>query len=168
MCVQFLFGCHCTGSAAFKARPSPCGTLLPDQHFLWGWHSHVHAVERAAWLHERLLGLRLLPGHSLCSYQPDWTTLRLCHGAQSSESAHCLWLTFWNHCPTGDSLLFVLSCPIEKRSFEPPHVFLFFFQNACCHFRLLFVFIFLSSFWTTCSVMYIAANPSGYPRSVHI
>ena len=96
LCVYclVLFG---TGSATLQTCPSPCGSVLPHQHFLWGWHSHVHTVGWSARLHGHVMELWLLRGHLVCPNQFDWTAGGLRHGAQSTESALCLWSPLLHH-----------------------------------------------------------------------
>lgn len=47
--------------ASDEAVPSPCSTIVSDQHLPGRWYQDVVPVERAERIHRELVGLWLLP-----------------------------------------------------------------------------------------------------------
>lgn len=77
-----------SGGAKRQARLARGGPSLPSVHIFRGRHSHVDTMERATRVHGHFMGLRLVLGLHVCSYQSHRATRWSCHGHGQNQGGN--------------------------------------------------------------------------------
>ena len=109
-----------SGDEKFQACLATSCQVLLGVNILRGWSQDVGAVERAEGVHGHLLGLWVVPRHTLRGDQPGWPAGCSGHGSHEVQGRHCLWDPVLRGHPPDHRLQHIVGPPVPLQ--EPgPH-----------------------------------------------